>query len=91
MGTPNSDHAHRKIIEITFSFPEFAPACKISVHSIHSFLRYSQSQSPITRLATPIFEHAQPKFFDQLLIYANLYSHAKNQAILLICSKDIVD
>ena len=29
--------------------------------------------------------------FDQLLIYANLYQYAKNQATLLICSGDMVD
>ena len=33
---------HPKIIEITFSFPDFAPVSKKSVHSINSFLRYSQ-------------------------------------------------
>ena len=31
-----------KIIKITFNFLEFGPACKKSVHSIYSFLRYSQ-------------------------------------------------
>ena len=39
---PISDQAHPKIIEITFCFPQFAPSCKESVHSINSFLRYSQ-------------------------------------------------
>ena len=34
---PIFDHTHPKIIQITFSFPEFAPACKKSVHSINSF------------------------------------------------------
>ena len=33
--------AHPKIIEISFSFPEFAPAWKKSVHSINSFLTYN--------------------------------------------------
>ena len=33
---------HPKIIEITFSFPDFKPVSKKSVHSINSFLRYSQ-------------------------------------------------
>ena len=42
-----NDYAHfwpgpPKIIGITFSFLEFAPACKKSVHSIDSLLRYSQ-------------------------------------------------
>ena len=48
---------------IKFSFPELAPACKKSVNSICSFLRYSQFYSPMTRLATLIFDHAQPKDF----------------------------
>ena len=29
--------------------------------------------------------------YDQLLIYVNLYWHAKNQAISLVCSEDMVD
>ena len=45
----------------------------------------------MTRLATPISDHTHPKFFDQLLIYVNLYQHAKNQAISLICYGDMVD
>ena len=28
MAMPNFDNIHPKIIETTFSFPEFAPACK---------------------------------------------------------------
>ena len=56
-------HPPRKIIEITFSFPEFAPACKKSVHSIYSFLRYHQFQSLVTRLATPNSDHAHLKTF----------------------------
>ena len=31
------------------------------------------------------------KIFDQLLSYVNLYQHAKNQAISLICSRDMVN
>ena len=34
-----------KISEMNLSFPEFAPACKKSLHSIYSFLRYSQFQT----------------------------------------------
>ena len=45
----------------------------------------------MTRLASPIFDHRHPQFFDQLLIYVNLNQHAKNHAILLICSGDMVD
>ena len=39
---PIFDHVHPKFIEATFSFPKFVPACKKSVYSICSFLRYSQ-------------------------------------------------
>ena len=60
---PIFDQAHPKIIEITFWLPEFAPACKKSVHSIYSILRYSQFQSPLTRLATTISDNAHPKIF----------------------------
>ena len=35
-------HVYPKIIESTFSFPEFAPPCKKSFPSICSLLRYSQ-------------------------------------------------
>ena len=45
----------------------------------------------MTRQATPIFDHAHPKFFDKLLVYVNLYQHAKNPAISQICSGDMVD
>ena len=75
---PIFDYAHPKIIEATLSFPEFPPAFKKSFHSIRTFLRYCEI---VTRLATPNSDHAQSKMFDQLLIYVNLYQHAKNQAI----------
>ena len=45
----------------------------------------------MTRLATPIFDHAHPKNFDQHLIFVNLYKHAKNEDISSICSGEIVD
>ena len=77
----SQNHAHPKIIKSTFSFPEFVPVWKKSVYSICSFLRYSQFQPPVTRLATPIFDHAHIKNFDQLLIFVNLYQHAKNHFI----------
>ena len=63
MAMPISYHAHPKIIEITFDFPKFAPACKTSVQSIYSFLIYSQFQSPMTRPATLIFDQVHPKIF----------------------------
>ena len=60
---PISDHAHSKTIEITLSFPEFAPQRKISVHSIKSFLRYSQFLGPVS--CDPFSTMFTPKFFEQ--------------------------
>ena len=76
------DHAHPEVIEIIFSFPKFAPASKISVHSVYSLLRILGSHH---QLPMPIMDLAYLKKFDQLLVYVNLYQHAKNQAILEIC------
>ena len=62
-----NDHAHFRPGP-TFTFLKFAPTCQKSVHCINSFLRYSQFQSPVTRLAIPISDQTHLKFFDQLLI-----------------------
>ena len=87
MASSISDHTHLKIIEITLQC-ELAQTCKISVHSIYPFLTYIQFQIPVTRLAKPISDLPNQKIFDQLLISVNLYQHAKNRAISLICSGD---
>ena len=83
MATTNSDHDHPKIIESTFSFPEFAPECKISVHFIYSFLRYSQFQSPATRLAMPIFNHVHPKIFWSTFNLRELVSPGKKSGYFI--------
>ena len=55
------DHTHPKIIKITFSFHEFPPVCKKSVHSINSFLRHNfRVQWPDRPL---ISDHTHPKMF----------------------------
>ena len=77
MGTPNFEHIHPKIIEITFSFPEFAPACKKLVHSINSFLRYSQFQSPVRRLTKPMSDHGHTKIFWSTFIVCEFVSTCK--------------
>ena len=53
-----------------------------------NFQFISQFQSSVTRLAPSIFDHGQPKCFDQLSIYTNLYQHSKKSGyfISLICS-----
>ena len=63
MGRVSFEHIHPKIIKITFSFPEFAPAYKKVVYSINSFLRYIQFQSTVTRLTKAMSDHAHNKIF----------------------------
>ena len=72
-----SDQAYQKIIETTFSSPEFVPVCKISAYSIYSFLRYNQFQSHVTRLAMPIFDHVHPKTFWSTFSLCELVSTCK--------------
>ena len=42
MAKPNFDHIHPKVIEITFSFPVFAPARK-KISSFHQLILEIQS------------------------------------------------
>ena len=91
---PIFDQAQPKIIETTFSFPEFAPSCKKFIPPIHSW------DTANFRVLWPDWPHPfltmpTQKKIDQLLIYVNFYQHAKNQIcsinISLICSGDMVD
>ena len=75
-GHPLFDQAHPKTIEIIFSFPEFALACKKSVHLIYSFLRYSPFYSPVTSLITPIFDHVHPKILWLTFNFCEFVSNA---------------
>ena len=76
------DHAHPKIIESTFSLPEFVPACK------KIFLKYSQFYSPVTRLAIQIFDHAHLKNFQPPFILCRFLQLPKNQLIPSVHSWD---
>ena len=52
------------------------------IRLFHQFILEIQSiLNYVTRLVTPTFDHSHTKFFDQLLIYGNLYQHAKNLTI----------
>ena len=73
------------------NFTEFALSCKKSVHSIYSFLKYSQLLDPMTRLATTIFDDAHRKNFWSTFSLSEFASTCKNEAILLISSGDMVD
>ena len=81
-------HAHPKIFESTFSFPKFVSACKKSVYSICWVLRYSQFRVQWPDWQQPFFTMLTQKIFDQLLIFVNLYQHAKNQFIPSVNSSD---
>ena len=43
------------------------------------------------KVATPILPMPTKKVFSKLLIFMNLYLHAKNQTISLICSGVMAD
>ena len=70
--------AYPKIIEATFSFPEFVALCKKSVYSNCSFLRYNHFYSPMTRLITPIFDHPYPKNYWSFFFLEFASTHKKS-------------
>ena len=84
------DQVHPKIFESTFSFPEFVPACKKSVApSVHFW------DTANFRVQRPDWPHSfltihNHEIFDQLLIFVNLYQHAKNEAVSSIFSGEMV-
>ena len=45
----------------------------------------------ITRVGTPINDHAHPTFFNELLIPMDLDQYAKNHAFSSFCSRNILD
>ena len=83
IATPIFDHTHPQISEITFSFSEFSPVCK-KISSFHQFTLEIQS-------ILESCDQTGHTYFDQLIIYVNLYQHGKNQAISLICSGDMAN
>ena len=58
---------------------------------ICSFLKYNYYQSKVTKLATTIFDFANPKNFDKLLIFVVMCQHAKNRFIPSAHSSDTVN
>ena len=67
-----------KIIKITFSFPEFAQACKKSVQ-------------PKTQLETAIFDHTHQENFWSIFNLCEFASTCKKSSISWIFSGDMVD
>ena len=70
----------QKPVKWLLAFLNLQQHAKISL--FHQFILEIQSiLNYVTRLVTPTFDHSHTKFFDQLLIYGNLYQHAKNLTI----------
>ena len=90
------DHANPKIFESTFSFPEFVKiSCKkckkITLFHLFIFERQSILDSCDQTSHTHFWPCPLRKIFDQLLIFVNLYQHAKNWFIPSVYSLDTVN
>ena len=65
---------------------------EISFFNLFIRLRYSQFYSPVTRLVTPIFDHALPqKTFDQLLIFVNLFNMQSLSHLFILQIQSILE
>ena len=80
------DHVHQKMIETTFSFPEFAPEWKKKdfIPSVHFWFLWSDWPHPFLTKPTQ-------KSFDQFLSFVTMYQHEKNQFIPCVHSSDTVN
>ena len=78
------DLNHQKITESTFSFPEFVVAWK------NQFIPSAHFWDTVNfRVPWSDFHMNRPdQIFLQLLVFVNLYQHAKNEAVSLICSEE---
>ena len=83
--------AHPKIIKSTFSFPELVPACKKKlIPFVHSLdIVNFKVQRP--DWPHPFLILLNQKNSSQLLIFVNLYQHAKSEVDSSICSGEMVD
>ena len=73
------------LCQSSFYLHKFVTSCKKSVSSICSFLRYSlESRIQIGEIY--ILTMPDQKHLKQLLIFVNLYQHAKSESAILICS-----
>ena len=78
------------MIIFDLNYPKF-PEVVSTFYSIHSFLRYSQFQIPVTIVGTPILIMPTLIFLDQSLISINLYQYEKTQVFSSFFSSEIVD
>ena len=77
--------------KIFIQFLICVPACKKSVNSITSFLRYVNFRVKTSDWPHPFLTMPNKNIFDQLFIFVNLYQNAKNEAVSLICSVVMVN
>ena len=75
----------------SFSSPNLKNSLFCSFSSLcgHSDTVYFRVQKPDCR--HPYLTMPNRKLFNRLIIFVNLYQHAKNEAISSICSREIVD
>ena len=83
-------NVHPKNFKSSFNLCEIVPACKKLVQSVLSWdtvkFRFQRPDWPHSFFTIP-----HQKLFNQLLIFVNLYQHAKNEAASLICSGEMLD
>ena len=75
------DHAHPKIVDSTFSFPEFVPAFEKNdfIPSVRFWVSWPDSSHPFLTMRTQ-------KILNQRLKFVIMYQHAKNQLMNSIYS-----
>ena len=83
-----NDHAHfwpgpPKNHWNNFFLSRICTTTKKSVHSINSFLRYSQFQSPVTRLTTPVSDHTNAKNFWSTFNWCEFVSTCKKSGYFI--------
>ena len=85
------DHVQPKNFWSAFNFCESISIYKKWViPSVHS-LDTVNFRVPSSDWSHPFLTTPTPKILKQLLILMNLYQHAKNEAVSLLCSGEIVD
>ena len=91
MTTPTFYHAHTKNFQLPFNLYDFVPACKKLGNFLCLFLRYtvnlnSRDQTGHIHILTMLNQN----LFEQLSAFVNFYQHAKNEAVSLICSGEMI-
>ena len=84
------DHSHPKtgievtVIKVTLSFPEFISTNQKLFYSINVLIRYSQFYSSVTRVGTPIYDHAHSNIFQSTFNFNEFVSTCKKSKFFII-------